>query len=102
MHGEDPLHLLGPFDQRGPSVFILQAIILGTTFLQLSTNTTAYYSRGGILFLSVLIHTSPPLSNGLQRRISTCALCNVRNTLPLLAETYRPATLQGGDVSPIC
>lgn len=47
-------HLFEPFDQRNTSVFILQAIILGTTFLQLSTNTTAYYSRGGILFLSIL------------------------------------------------
>ncbi|KAG9310127.1 ABC-2 type transporter-domain-containing protein [Chiua virens] len=36
-------------------VFVLQAIILGTTFLQLSTNTTAYYSRGGILFFSVFL-----------------------------------------------
>ncbi|KAI9570995.1 ABC-2 type transporter-domain-containing protein [Boletus coccyginus] len=34
-------------------VFVLQAIILGTTFLQLSTNTTAYYSRGGVLFFAV-------------------------------------------------
>ncbi|KAG8216186.1 ABC-2 type transporter-domain-containing protein [Butyriboletus roseoflavus] len=36
-------------------VFILQAIILGTTFLQLSTNTTAYYSRGGILFFAIFL-----------------------------------------------
>ncbi|KIJ16544.1 hypothetical protein PAXINDRAFT_113734 [Paxillus involutus ATCC 200175] len=35
--------------------FILQAIILGTTFLQLSTNTLTFYSRGGILFFAVFL-----------------------------------------------
>ncbi|EGO01341.1 hypothetical protein SERLA73DRAFT_159769 [Serpula lacrymans var. lacrymans S7.3] len=35
--------------------FILQAIILGTTFLKLAPATSAFYSRGGILFFQSLI-----------------------------------------------
>ncbi|KAF9225036.1 hypothetical protein BS17DRAFT_731853 [Gyrodon lividus] len=35
--------------------FILQAVILGTTFLQLSTDTSDFYSRGGILFFAVFL-----------------------------------------------
>ena len=35
--------------------FVFQAIILGTTFLKLPESTSAYYSRGGILFLYALI-----------------------------------------------
>lgn len=63
MHGEFLVYFFEPSNLRDDSVFILQAIILGTTFLQLSTNTTAYYSRGGILFLSVLVcRLSPSLT----------------------------------------
>ena len=32
-------------------VFILQAIINGTVFLQVPDSTSAYFSRGGVLFL---------------------------------------------------
>ncbi|KAH7929028.1 hypothetical protein BV22DRAFT_1057873 [Leucogyrophana mollusca] len=35
--------------------FVLQAIILGTTFLTLSPATDGYYSRGGILFFSIFL-----------------------------------------------
>jgi len=33
------------------SVFVLQAIILGTTFVNIPDTTAAYFSRGGVLFL---------------------------------------------------
>jgi hypothetical protein len=42
--------------------FVFQAIILGTTFLKLPESTSAYYSRGGILFLYALM-CSLPISN---------------------------------------
>ncbi|KZT26095.1 pleiotropic drug resistance ABC transporter [Neolentinus lepideus HHB14362 ss-1] len=34
--------------------FILQGIIMGTTFYQVPNNTSAYFSRGGILFFALL------------------------------------------------
>ena len=41
------------------AVFILQAIINGTVFYQVPDSTSAYFSRGGVLFLYV----SPPLNS---------------------------------------
>ncbi|KIJ64910.1 hypothetical protein HYDPIDRAFT_132105 [Hydnomerulius pinastri MD-312] len=35
--------------------FVLQAIILGTTYLELSTNTSDFYSRGGVIFFAVFL-----------------------------------------------
>ena len=34
--------------------FVLQAIIVGTTFLRLKADTAAYFSRGGVLFFSLM------------------------------------------------
>ncbi|TBU44086.1 pleiotropic drug resistance ABC transporter [Dichomitus squalens] len=34
--------------------FVLQAVIVGTTFLRLKANTSAYFSRGGVLFFSLM------------------------------------------------
>ncbi|KAI0943006.1 hypothetical protein AcW1_002753 [Taiwanofungus camphoratus] len=36
------------------AIFIIQAIIVGTIFLKLSTNTATFFSRGGVLFFSIL------------------------------------------------
>ncbi|KAF8905939.1 pleiotropic drug resistance ABC transporter [Gymnopilus junonius] len=35
--------------------FVLQAVIIGTTFVKISDFTQAYFSRGGVLFFSVFI-----------------------------------------------
>ncbi|CAE6363521.1 unnamed protein product [Rhizoctonia solani] len=35
-------------------VFMLQAVIMGSVFLKMPTATSAYFSRGGVLFFSVL------------------------------------------------
>ncbi|KAF8153344.1 pleiotropic drug resistance ABC transporter [Crassisporium funariophilum] len=37
------------------TTFVLQAIILGTTFVNIPDNTSAYFSRGGVLFFSVFV-----------------------------------------------
>lgn len=34
-------------------MFILQAIIIGTVFVQLPDSTSAFFSRGGVIFLCV-------------------------------------------------
>ncbi|RXW18211.1 hypothetical protein EST38_g7644 [Candolleomyces aberdarensis] len=39
------------------TTFILQGVIIGTTFLRLQDATSAYFSRGGVLFFSVFIPT---------------------------------------------
>jgi len=33
------------------SVFVIQAVIIGTTFVRMTDATTGYFSRGGVLFL---------------------------------------------------
>ena len=33
------------------SVFIIQAIIIGTVFYKVPDSTSAFFSRGGVLFL---------------------------------------------------
>ncbi|THH28859.1 hypothetical protein EUX98_g5325 [Antrodiella citrinella] len=35
-------------------MFVIQAIIMGTVFLQLSNSTATFFSRGGVLFFSIL------------------------------------------------
>ncbi|KDR66421.1 hypothetical protein GALMADRAFT_80772 [Galerina marginata CBS 339.88] len=35
--------------------FVLQAIIIGTTFIKIPDSTAAYFSRGGVLFFSVFV-----------------------------------------------
>ncbi|KAF8994409.1 ABC-2 type transporter-domain-containing protein [Cyathus striatus] len=37
------------------AMFIFQAIIVSTTFIKLPDSTSAYFSRGGVLFFSVLV-----------------------------------------------
>ncbi|KAF8965800.1 ABC-2 type transporter-domain-containing protein [Flammula alnicola] len=37
------------------TTFVLQAIILGTTFIRIPDDTGAYFSRGGVLFFSVFL-----------------------------------------------
>lgn len=40
------------------SVFVIQAVIIGTTFVRMTDATSGYFSRGGVLFLYVpLPHT---------------------------------------------
>ncbi len=36
------------------SVFVLQAVIIGTTFARITDATSAYFSRGGVIFLYVV------------------------------------------------
>ncbi|KXN81251.1 Brefeldin A resistance protein [Leucoagaricus sp. SymC.cos] len=38
-------------------VFVIQAVIIGTTFVQMTDATTGYFSRGGVLFFSVFAPT---------------------------------------------
>lgn len=38
------------------------SVIIGTVFLRLPENTSAFFSRGGVLFLAVLFTTLVPLS----------------------------------------
>ncbi|KAF9484261.1 pleiotropic drug resistance ABC transporter [Pholiota conissans] len=37
------------------TVFVLEAVIIGTTFLKIPDTTTAYFSRGGVLFFSCFV-----------------------------------------------
>ncbi|KAF6758018.1 pleiotropic drug resistance ABC transporter [Ephemerocybe angulata] len=39
------------------ATFVLQAVIIGTTFIKLGETTSAYFSRGGVIFFSVFIPT---------------------------------------------
>jgi len=45
-----------------PSSFLIMSVIIGTVFLRLEDSTSAFFSRGGILFLAVLFTTLVPLS----------------------------------------
>jgi len=45
-----------------PSSFLFMSVIIGTVFLRLQDSTSAFFSRGGILFLAVLFTTLVPLS----------------------------------------
>lgn len=36
------------------SIFVIQAVIIGTTFVRMTDATTGYFSRGGVLFLYVI------------------------------------------------
>lgn len=38
-----------------PRTFIIQAVIIGTVFLRIPDSTSAFFSRGGVIFLCVLI-----------------------------------------------
>jgi ATP-binding cassette, subfamily G (WHITE), member 2, SNQ2 len=44
------------------SSFLFMSVIIGTVFLRLPESTSAFFSRGGILFLAVLFTTLVPLS----------------------------------------
>jgi ATP-binding cassette subfamily G (WHITE) protein 2 (SNQ2) len=45
-----------------PSSFLITAVIIGSVFVRLADSTSAFYSRGGVLFLAVLFTTLVPLS----------------------------------------
>lgn len=42
--------------------FLIMSVIIGTVFLRLPDSTSAFFSRGGVLFLAVLFTTLVPLS----------------------------------------
>ena len=44
------------------SSFLITAVIIGSVFVRLADSTSAFYSRGGVLFLAVLFTTLVPLS----------------------------------------
>lgn len=44
------------------SSFLITSVIIGTVFLRLGDDTSAFFSRGGILFLAVLFTTLVPLA----------------------------------------
>ena len=44
------------------SSFLITSVIIGTVFVRLKDNTSAFFSRGGILFLAVLFTTLVPLA----------------------------------------
>lgn len=49
------------------SSFIFQSLIIGTVFLRIPDSTSAYFSRGGALFLYVIIF--------LPRRLVSLSYC---------------------------
>ncbi|EPQ50781.1 pleiotropic drug resistance ABC transporter [Gloeophyllum trabeum ATCC 11539] len=61
--------------------FIIQGIIMGTTFLRVPNNTSAYFSRGGILFFALLF-------SGLQSMAEIPALFAQR---PIVLRQYKAA-----------
>ncbi|KAF9045204.1 hypothetical protein BJ165DRAFT_141567 [Panaeolus papilionaceus] len=47
----------GNFTPQGLSttMFVIQAIIIGTTYIRVPDATSAYFSRGGVIFFSVFV-----------------------------------------------